>query len=181
MPLNLHQRALPSTLEAQGPEGVPVIIDGAKGVLGRRTGCQAGFTAVGAGINALGNQCTRLVPRLPGLLEADGRVDAHRDAGLLAQPVETEVPLLGALGTDEQCKASGVFEGVVLAGRLRLADSGIGQWHMYISRSRKVEEMYIDAQGPAQPSIRYANYPESLYLKMNLNFVAAGGFRQTAL
>ncbi|PYB76326.1 hypothetical protein DMX11_11770 [Pseudomonas sp. LB-090624] len=52
---------------------------------------------------------------------------------------------------------------------------------MYISRSRKVEEMYIDAQAPAQPSTRYANYPESLYLKMYLNFVAAGGSRQTAL
>ncbi|SPO62472.1 protein of unknown function [Pseudomonas inefficax] len=31
------------------------------------------------------------------------------------------------------------------------------------------------------PSIRYANYPESLYLNMYFNFVAVGGFRQTAL
>jgi len=53
--------------------------------------------------------------------------------------------------------------------------------HVYISRSRKVEEMYIYAQVPVLPSIRYANYPESLYSKMYLNFVAAGGFRQTAL
>lgn len=42
VPLNLHQRILPSMLEAQGPEGVPVIVHGAKGVLGRILGCQRG-------------------------------------------------------------------------------------------------------------------------------------------
>jgi len=40
-PLDLHQRPLPSTLEAQGLEYVPVAIDGTKGILGCRTGCQA--------------------------------------------------------------------------------------------------------------------------------------------
>ena len=41
--------------------------------------------------------------------------------------------------------------------------------------------MYTDAGAPALPTIHYANHPESLYLKMYLNFVVAGGFRQTLL
>ncbi|KWW14321.1 hypothetical protein AS889_09665 [Pseudomonas putida] len=84
------------------------------------------------GIAPLSDQIPCLVAGFTIVLEADCRVDAHRKAGLLAQPVETRVPLLGALRTDEQCKASGVFEGVVLAGGLRLANSGVGQWHVYI-------------------------------------------------
>jgi len=52
----------------------------------------------------------------------EGGAETGRWQGLLAQPIETKMPLLGALGTDEQCKASGVFEGgcrLVDSGRLR--------------------------------------------------------------
>ncbi|MHC2144437.1 hypothetical protein ACVI9W_000419 [Pseudomonas sp. 210_17 TE3656] len=41
--------------------------------------------------------------------------------------------------------------------------------------------MYIDSGAQALPTIRYANHPESLYLKMYLKFVVGSGFRQTAL
>lgn len=57
---------------------------------------------------------------------------------MLFTPGETEVPLLGALGTNDQCKASSVLEGVVLASSFA--------WRAAVL-----------------PSIRYVNYLESLY------------------
>ena len=170
----LRQGTLATGLQAQCPERAPVFEDAPTRVLGRGTGGQSRFTAVGTGIDALGDQRTRL-------LKADCRVNTEGNARLLARPVEPQAPLLGTPGAHEQRKPTRVFEGAVLTGRFSLASGGIGQGHEYISRLVGSRRCISMPDRGALPKNRCARYPGSMYLKMYLKIAAGGGFRQIAL
>ena len=76
----------------------------------RRRACEAGLDglALGAGVNALGNEFFCLFPAFSGLLKANGGIYAKRDSFLLALKAVFKPPPLAPTGGNFKIKAAAV-------------------------------------------------------------------------
>jgi hypothetical protein len=78
-----------------------------------------------ARIDTFGDQIAGFIPPGASVPQADCRIDAERNARLLATPTESEMPSLGALVSHKERQAIRVFECVIGTARAGLPDGGI--------------------------------------------------------
>jgi hypothetical protein len=78
-----------------------------------------------ARIDAFGDQIAGFIPLDASVLQTDFRIDAERNARLLAAPTKSEMPTLGALSSHKERQAIRVFECVIGTARASLPDGGI--------------------------------------------------------
>ena len=124
---NLLQRTLPALFEGELPVLHPLFVDRHEGVLAGEFDGLAFLLALGAGVDAPGDQRARLVAQLPGLAQRQLGIAAQGDADAPADPGVAKVPGLGAVGGDEEGKAVEIGDGVRLAGGFGLPDRHVGE------------------------------------------------------
>ncbi|MNH29240.1 hypothetical protein D3C81_1953020 [compost metagenome] len=83
-----------------------------------------------ARIDTLGHQCSGLISTDAGVTQANGWVDAHRDARLLSVPGETVVPRLRTILGDVQEQAVRILQGVWLVFGPGLPGRSICEGHL---------------------------------------------------